>query len=96
MDKFLSISNSFHDIPLKNASVFLKNFHTHSHPTKRDFLIFPNSPKYIDFHCVKGVHIRSFSGAYFSAFRLNTEIYSVPLCSQSKSEKIRTRKSPNT
>ena len=26
-------------------------------------------------HCVKSVHIRSFSGPYFPAFRLNTERY---------------------
>ena len=27
-------------------------------------------------HCVKGVHIQSFSGPHFPAFELNTEIYS--------------------
>ena len=26
-------------------------------------------------HCAKSAHIRSFSGPYFSAFRLNTERY---------------------
>ena len=41
---------------------------------------------YIDFrvwnymHCLKSVRIRSFSGPYFPAFELNTEIYRVNLC----------------
>ena len=43
-------------------------------------------------HCVKSVQIRSFSGPYFPVFGLNTEIYSVNLCIQSKYRKIRTRK----
>ena len=30
-------------------------------------------------HCVKSVRIRSFSGPYFPAFRLNTESYRVAL-----------------
>ena len=30
-----------------------------------------------DHHCVKTVRIRSFSGSYFPAFDLNTEIYRV-------------------
>ena len=30
-------------------------------------------------HCVKSVRIRSFSGAYFPAFELNTERYSVQM-----------------
>ena len=33
-----------------------------------------------------------FSGPYFPVFGLNTDIYSVNLCSQSKNGKIRTRK----
>ena len=45
---------------------------------------------------VKRVRIRSFSGQYFPTFGLNTEIYSINLCIQSKWEKIRTRKVPNT
>ena len=28
-------------------------------------------------HCVRSVHIRSFTGPYFPAFGLNTEIYEV-------------------
>ena len=42
------------------------------------------------------VHIRSYSGPYFPAFRLNTEKYSVSLCIQFAFEKIRTRITPNT
>ena len=30
-------------------------------------------------HCIKSVHIRSFSGPHFPAFELNTEIYGVSL-----------------
>ena len=37
-----------------------------------------------------------FSTLFFPAFRLNTEIYRVRLCIQSKCEKLRTRKNPNT
>ena len=53
-------------------------------------------------NCVKSVRIRSFSGPYFPAFGLNTEIYSVwteygeILRIQSECGKILTRKSPNT
>ena len=53
-------------------------------------------------HYVKSVRIRSFSGPYFPALRLNTEIYFVNLCIQSdlriQSEcgKLRKRKSANT
>ena len=45
-------------------------------------------------HCVKIVQIRSFSGPYFPTFGLNTDIYGVNLCVQSKYGKIRTRKTP--
>ena len=44
-------------------------------------------------HCVKRVHIRSFSGPCFPVFGLNTEIYSLNLRIQSECRKIRTRKS---
>ena len=37
-----------------------------------------------------------FSTLFFPAFRLNTEIYRVRLCIQSKCEKLRTRKNPDT
>ena len=59
-------------------------------------------------HYVKSVRFWSFSGPYFLAFGLNTEIifflsgkknteiYSVNLHIQSEYEKIRTRKTPNT
>ena len=48
------------------------------------------------FHCVKSVHIRSYSGLYFLAFGLNTERYSVSLPIRYKYGKIRTRITPNT
>ena len=41
------------------------------------------------FHCVKSVHIRSFSCPYFPAFGLNIRI-------QSECGKVRSRKTPNT
>ena len=49
-------------------------------------------------HCVKSVHVRSFSGSTFPAFGLNTERYSVSLRIQSECEKIRilTLTIPNT
>ena len=47
-------------------------------------------------HCAKSVRIRSFSGPYFAAFRLNKERYQVSLRIQSECGKIRTRKTPNT
>ena len=47
-------------------------------------------------HYVKSVRIRSFSGPYFPAFGLKTEIYELNLHIQSKCGKIRTRKTPNT
>ena len=47
-------------------------------------------------HYVKCIRIRSFSGRYFSTFRLNTERYRVSLGIQSKCGKIRTRKTTNT
>ena len=46
-------------------------------------------------HCVKSVHIRSFSGMYFLALGLDAERYGVSLCIQSESGKMRTRKTPN-
>ena len=47
-------------------------------------------------HCVKSVHIRSFSGSYFPAFGLNTERSRVSPRIQSECGKIRTRKTLNT
>ena len=47
-------------------------------------------------HCVKSVHIRSYSGPYFPTFGLNTDRYGVSLRIQSKCGKIRTRITPNT
>ena len=49
-----------------------------------------------DYHCVKSVRIRSYSGPYYSAFGLNTERYSVYLHIQSECGKVRTRITPNT
>ena len=49
----------------------------------------------IRMHCVKSCHIWNVSGPGFSSFGLNTEIYRVNLCSQSKYGKMRTRKTPN-
>ena len=48
-----------------------------------------------DMHCVKGTHIRKFSGPYFSSFGLSAMRYVVSLCIQSEFEKIKTRKTPN-
>ena len=45
---------------------------------------------------VQSIRIGSFSGPYFPAFGLNTEMYFVNFCIQSECGKIRTRKNPNT
>ena len=47
-------------------------------------------------HYLKSVRIQSFSGPYVPAFGLNTKIYRVNLCIQSKCGKIPIRKTPNT
>ena len=47
-------------------------------------------------HCVKCVHIRSYSGLYFPAFALNTERCGVCFLIQSECGKVRTRITPNT
>ena len=47
-------------------------------------------------HYVKSVGVRSYSGAHFPAFRLNTERYGVSLRIQSECGKMRTRITPNT
>ena len=47
-------------------------------------------------HCVKSVHIRSYSGPNFPAFGLNTKRYYVSLRIQSKCWKMRTRITPKT
>ena len=47
-------------------------------------------------HCVKSVHMWSFSDSYFPAVGLNTETYWVFLRIQCKCGKIQTRKTPNT
>ena len=50
--------------------------------------------KYIDYHCVKSVCVRSDSGPQFSVFGLNTERYVLRI--QYECGKIRTRITPNT
>ena len=47
-------------------------------------------------HCIKSVHVRSYSGPYFPAFGLNKENYAVSLHIQSECEKIWTRITANT
>ena len=47
-------------------------------------------------HCVKSIHIRSYSGLHFPAFGLNTERYGVSLRIQSECGKMRTRITLNT
>ena len=47
-------------------------------------------------HCVKSVHIWSYSGPHFPAFGRNTERYGVSLRIQSECGKIQTRITPNT
>ena len=47
-----------------------------------------NGFKIRDHHCVKRLRIRSFSGAYFSVFGLNTKRYSASLCIQSEWENM--------
>ena len=49
-----------------------------------------------EWHCVKSVRIRIFSGPHFRAFGLNTERYGVSLRIQSECGKMRTRITPNT
>ena len=46
--------------------------------------------KVVNYHYIKSIRIRSFSGPYFTAFGLNTESI------QSECGKIRIRKTPNT
>ena len=53
-----------------------------------------DTPRCADQHWVKNVHFQSFSGPYFPAVRLNTDIYSVNLHIQSGCRKIRTKKTP--
>ena len=47
-------------------------------------------------YCVKSVRIRSYSGPYFPAFRLNMERCGISLRIQSKCGRIRTIITPNT
>ena len=46
-------------------------------------------------HCVKSVHIQSYSGSHFPTFGLNTKRYSVSLRIQLECGKIQTRITPN-
>ena len=54
------------------------------------------SSNIIKSYCVKSVHIQSYSGPYFPAFRLNAERYRASLRIQSECGKIRTRITHNT
>ena len=49
-----------------------------------------------DYHCVKSVHIRNYSGPYFPVFELKTERDGVSLRIHSEFGKMRTRITPNT
>ena len=51
---------------------------------------------FLQYHCLKSVRIRSYSGLYLSVFGLKTERYFVSLRIQYKCKKIRTRIAPNT
>ena len=51
---------------------------------------------FLHHHCVKSVHIRSYSGPLFHAFRLNAKRYGVSLRIQSECRKIQTKITPNT
>ena len=62
-----------------------------------NFYIFADVSNFSNqYHCVKSVCIRSFSGPCFRAFGLHTEKFEVSLRLQSKCEKIKTRKTPYT
>ena len=72
-------------------------FNLWKHQKISDFLVIFRgyNLKCINFHCLKSVHIRNFSGPYFPEFGLNTE-RCVFLHIQSECGKIWTRKNPNT
>ena len=99
-DIFLIIprdSTTFLINPWKFCLLFLQypwKFHIFN-PLNLNFL-FWNSPLALAIswqtHCVRSVQIRSFSGPYFLAFRLNTEFYGVNLRIQFKCWKILTTK----
>ena len=82
---------------------FVVNFHVHGVRFRSVFKTLPNIYEETFCGCnqrlnpyyVKSVRIRSFSGPYFPAFDLNTEIYRVHCSIQSECGKIRTRKTPN-
>ena len=50
----------------------------------------------VGFHCVKSVRIRSFSGPYFSAFGLNTEIYGIDVSMSRKQDFVKKDKQTDT
>ena len=62
-----------------------------------NILLFCNRPYSIpnNLHCVKSVHIRSYSGPYFPAFGLNAKRYSVCIRIQIECGKMQTRITPN-
>ena len=55
-----------------------------------------NPNKLQTIQCVKSARIRSFSGPYFPAFRLDTERYIVSFRNRFEGGKMRTRKIPST
>ena len=55
--------------------------------TKKNTLHPNHNRTYVHKHCVKNVHIWSFSGLYFPAFGLNTARYSISIRIQSKFRK---------
>ena len=69
----------------------LTTLETENNPT--DDLLLASTP---EIEKLKSVHIRSYSGPYFPAFGLNTEIYGVFLHIQSECGKIRSRITANT
>ena len=74
------------------STIFFESLiHLSLHKNGSSFSLFGHNT-----HCVKSIRIRSFSGPRFSAFRLNTEIYSVNLRIHSKCGKMQTRKTSNT
>ena len=82
----LLVTPEFKDLKIKNF-IFLSNTTTHKRIITIDS---------ITLHCVKSVHIWSYSGPYFPAFGLNTERYGISLRIQSECGKIRNRITPNT
>ena len=82
--------------PLFFCKKLLQRMVLYSHMHDLRILLKPskqtNESLWHQFHCVKSVRIRSFSGPYFPAFELNSACLRI----QFEYEKIRTRKTQNT